>query len=170
VEEEKGNHFLSADSRGRCASIGKEFRYDVEKFPLLSWRWRVHALPEGGREDIKKGGDSGAAVYVIFNGIFGLNKMIKYVWSSSLPVGTLTKSPWNKRTKIVVLRSGPEDTGRWQTETVDVLADYERLFGGDPPEARLIAIMSDADNTESRASADYDDIVVKAGPVQRAER
>jgi len=61
---------------------------------------------------------------------------------------------------MVVLESGEALAGKWVIERRDVLADYHRLFG-DPenaPVARGIAILTDADNTASRASGDYGDI------------
>ena len=117
----------------------------------------MHRLPVGGREDIKRLADSGAGVYVIFSDHFRMNRMLKYVWSSTLPVGMETESPYNSRVKIVVKQSGSEESGRWIDEKVNVVEDFERLFGSEAPEVEAIAIMSDADNTQSFAEADYDD-------------
>ena len=157
----RGNLVLSVDTQGGNTTIAKRFNYRVQQFPLLRWRWRVRALPVGGREDQRQTGDSGAGIYVIFKGKLRLNRMIKYVWSSSLPEGTLTESPHNGRGKIIVVRSGSQDMGTWKNESANILDDYRRAFGeSDPPEVEAIAIMSDADNTQSRAQADYDDLVV----------
>jgi hypothetical protein len=44
----------------------------------------------------------------------------------------------------------------WITERRDVLADYRRLFGENKSSvARGIAILTDSDNTHSRAVGDY---------------
>ena len=61
---------------------------------------------------------------------------------------------------VIVLERGDAFLGKWVSEKRDVLADYHRLFGGngDAPVARGIAILTDADNTASRASGDYGDI------------
>jgi len=40
---------------------------------------------------------------------------------------------------------------------VNVLEDYRRFFQADPPDAQGIALLTDGDNTHSRAVADYDD-------------
>jgi len=162
IKKENENKFLRIDTRGGCTSIGKKQSYDAQIYPLLSWRWRMHKLPEKGNENYRKTNDSGAAIYVIFKGMFRLNTILKYVWSSTLPQGTETSSPYNKRTKVIVLRSGKKQAGTWINETVNIVEDYRRLFNQDPPAVEGIGILSDADNTNSTAKADYDDIIIGA--------
>jgi len=84
--------------------------------------------------------------------------MIKYVWSSSLPLGTTTQSPYNSKAKIVVLQNQHSPLGQWVTETVDVCTDYKRLFGKKPEQVQAIGLMSDSDNTGSVAIAHYREI------------
>jgi hypothetical protein len=152
--------YLHAEARGVSVSIGLEERYDVRQYPVLTWRWRVQTLPAGGDERRKGTGDSAAGVYVVFGG-WPVPRTIKYVWSSTLPVGTRTESPFAGDTKIVVLRSGPPQGDGWVEERVDVLEDYRRFFGEDPDPARGIGLLTDADNTHSLAAADYDAIVAR---------
>lgn len=160
IHEENGNRFLKIKTSGGNTSLGIQCSFEVDKYRYLSWRWRVHSLPVGAREDKRKYSDSAAGVYVIFNGNLKLNRIIKYVWSTSLQEGVVTESPFNRRTKIVVLRSGDRHKGEWVEERVDVFGDYQKIFGGEPPKVDGIAIMSDSDNTESSVEADYDDFLI----------
>jgi hypothetical protein len=77
-----------------------------------------------------------------------------------LPVGTVFDSPFSSGTKMIVVRSGRALAGTWVTEERNVLSDYDRSFGkGDtPPVPKGIAILTDSDNTHSRAVGDYGDI------------
>jgi hypothetical protein len=160
VKDESGC-YLRLTVENQCTSIGKQVTFSIDTFPILSWKWRVHTLPIGGSEDKKETNDSGAGVYIIFKGKFKLNKIIKYVWSTTLPPGTVLASPFNQNTKIIVLQSGNEKIDQWLTETVNVREDYRTVFHTIPPNVIGIAILSDADNTGSRAVADYDDFAVK---------
>ncbi|MDO5577069.1 MAG: DUF3047 domain-containing protein [Fibrobacter sp.] len=162
MEKENENWFIKIRTQGGNTTIGKECKYRVSEYPVLSWRWRMHKLPDGARESVRDSADSGAGVYVIFKGAFRLNRMLKYVWSSSLPKGSVTDSPYNKRTKIIVLRNNTDRLGEWLFEEVNVLEDYRRVFNEEPPKVECIAIMSDSDNTQSLVEADYDDIRVRA--------
>lgn len=157
---ENSNSFTTVSSSNDCTSMGTLYSYSSEQYPILSWRWRVRKLPDGATELERKKNDSGAAIYVIFKGAFKLNNIIKYVWSSSLPIGTQTVSPYNKNTKVIVLQSGVDKANKWLTESVNVYDDYKRLFGCEPPKVEGFGILTDSDNTKSSAIADYDDLVL----------
>jgi hypothetical protein len=151
--------YLEANAKNSAVTIAKKFQYDLTEYPHLIWQWRVLELPEGGDERFKKTGDSAAAIYIIFKGRFR-PKNIKYVWSASLPVGTITESPYSSKTKIVVLRNQRSPLGEWVRERVNVHADYQRLFGGKHERVQAIGLMSDSDNTESTAVAHYRGLMI----------
>jgi hypothetical protein len=151
--------YLEANAVNSAVAIAKEFSYELNEYPCLRWRWRVLDLPKGGDERFKETGDSAAGIYVIFEGFLRPNT-IKYVWSASLPLGTLTESPYNSKTKIVVLRNQHSPMGEWVAEAVDVSADYKRFFKGEPKQVQAIGLMSDSDNTGSKAVAHYRGIMI----------
>jgi hypothetical protein len=159
VTREDGEQFLRAESNAESVQIGLPVTFRLEDFPRLSWRWRVTALPTGADEREAATNDSAAGVYVVFEGGFGglLPRALKYVWSTREPRGTALPSPRYPNARIVVLESGAEHAGVWRTETVDVLQDYRRLFGAEPPAPQGIAVLTDGDDTGARAAADYDE-------------
>jgi hypothetical protein len=114
-----------------------------------------------GSEAKKKTNDSAAGVYVCFKGFTPLPYCIKYVWSSSVPVGTVLDSPHRAATKIVVLRSGAGGLGAWTDEKRNVYEDYLKVFHKKTVKNPVgIAVLTDSDDTRSRAAADYDDFAV----------
>jgi hypothetical protein len=159
VAEEGGNHFLHARSDKQDVQIGLSRVFQPKEFPLLRWRWRVDQLPSGGNERAAKTNDSAAAVYLIFDSRI-IPRVIKYVWSATLPVGTHIDSPVYWRAKVAVLRSGASGLREWRQETVNFYQDYKDLFGAEPGEVQGIAILTDADATASVAEADYDDFAL----------
>ena len=97
-------------------------------------------------------------------------RAIKYVWSSSLPVGTRIKSPVYWRSYTVVLQSGDTHIGKWQQEVVNFYQDYKDIFGEEPGQVVGIAILTDSDSTNSVAEADYDDFsLLTAGAAEDAQ-
>ena len=160
LRREKGNYFIRDSVYDAATTIGKIVSIDLTATPFLHWRWRVHSLPKGGNESIKGKADSGAGVYVIFAGYFLLNRIIKYAWSTTLPVGTITKSPYFSNVAVTILRSGSDGLGVWIGQTVNIFEDYKAIFHSTPPKVEGIAIMSDSDDTKSFAEADYDDFWV----------
>ncbi len=163
VQAEDGHKFLHADAKKISVQIGLEKAWGLEEFPILRWRWRARAFPEGTNEREKSGNDSVLSVYVVLGG-WPVPSSLKYIWSDTLPVGTTFDSPHSNRTKVFVVRSGRSLAGKWVTEERNVLADYRRLFGkGEKnPSARGILLLTDSDNTMTRAAGDYGEITVGA--------
>jgi hypothetical protein len=155
--------FLHADARGLSVQISYEKKWDLRDFPLLRWQWRAVTFPAGSNERVKSGNDSALGLYVVLSGL-PFVKTIKYIWSDTLPAGTVLDSPYSGGTKMMVLRNGRDLAGTWLTEERDVLSDYERLFEKKEkhPKAIGIAILTDADNTNSRSVGDYTDISILA--------
>lgn len=132
-----------------------------EKNPYLAWDWVVEKFPEHKTEEVlddKKEFDFGAQFYVVFGAKFFLNaKAIQYVWTETLPAGTIADSPYTSNVKILVLESGRSEG--WKHEERDIIKDYEMLFGKEPTDGIAgIGFMTDADSTKSTASAYYADI------------
>lgn len=164
VVENDGNNVLRAYSNGEAVHIMMEngddgFDWDIEQQPRLEWEWRAHELPVEAREDVERLNDSGAALYVIFKMeglIIKRPKTIKYVYSSSLPVGTVVSYG---KLKVIVAASALDGTGDWVRISRNVEDDYRDVFGDDPPRRPLsIRLWSDSDNTESPARVDFDNI------------
>lgn len=159
IVEEDGNHFLRARSDKQDVQIGLTKTFQPQQFPVLQWRWRVKQLPAGADERASQTNDSAAGVYVVFDSRI-MPRVVKYVWSSSLPVGTQVTSPAYWRAKIIVLESGAASAGEWRQETVNFYEDYKKLFGSEPGEVEGVALLTDSDGTATVAEADYDDFAL----------
>jgi len=163
VRAEDGHKFLHADAKAISVQIGLEKGWRLEDYPILRWRWRPRLFPEGSNEREKSGNDSVLSLYVVYGG-WPVPSSLKYIWSDNLPEGKSFDSPHSSKTKVLVVRSGRSLAGKWVTEERNVLADYRRLFGeGEKnPSARGILLLTDSDNTKTRAAGDYDEITVTA--------
>jgi hypothetical protein len=163
VRAEDGHRFLHADAQGISVQIGYEKTWNLKEFPILRWRWRALVFPEGSDERKKSGNDNVLSVYVVLGG-WPIPSSLKYSWSDTLPVGMIFDSPHSSKTKVFVVRSGRSLSGKWLTEERNVLADYRSLFGmGEKnPSARGILLLTDSDNTMTRAVGDYDAITIAA--------
>ena len=120
----------------------------------MTWCWRADVLP-GGNEFLNRANDSAAGLYVIFSqNWLHVPKQLKYVWSSTLPEGTI-----GRRDKFLglgfVMENGDANRGKWTFEQVD-LEDHKLKLGG-PPANRTIGLglLTDANSTRSYAEAYY---------------
>ena len=166
IVRKKEGGYLEARSNGdEAIQIGKGIVYLLSEYPTLSWEWRVVKLPKGGDESAKKTADSAAALYVILDGK-GINKKwprtIKYVWSASQPKGSRLGSPYDRKTKMVILQNQETPLNTWVKEKVDVLKDLEEFFPKDRGKVRGIAFMTDSDNTKSSTEAHIKNIIISS--------
>lgn len=172
---ENDNIYLGADSSGSSIQIAKKVSWNINRHPLLTWKWRARRLPANANEAYGNTNDSAASIYVIFQRARvpfmpwdrqPIN-VIKYVWSTTLPVGSVVNKKKEKlgvviyEGRFLVLQTGRTRLGSWMTERRNVFDDYRRLFGTSPPgNPVLVAILTDSNETRSSAAADYDDIMI----------
>ena len=158
--------YLMAHSENAASGIFYKLKFDPNKEPMVSWKWKVLKFPKKG--EVKAGGgdwieqdDYAARFYVIFPRLaFNLTKALEYVWDENLPEGTIMSSPYFENIKIIVVESGKKNLKKWVEEERNVYDDFIKAFGRKPPEVGAIAIMTDTDNSASTAEAHYDNIRV----------
>ncbi len=159
VVAEGSGRVMQAESRGTASSLYFRTRIDLRRYPLLSWRWKIAATVPGADARFRESDDYPARVYVVFpGGLFGRTRAINYIWANRLSVGEVVPSPFSDDSRMVAVESGDSRAGEWVTERRNVYEDYRRIFGREPGKVRIIAIMTDSDNTGTAARAWYDDI------------
>lgn len=154
-DENRHANVLRLRSKKASVSIYREVKLDLEKFPVLSWKWKVTKLPEGADARKLESDDQAAGVYVVFPRFpsFINSRFIGYIWETSVPEGTILRSRKNPMVHYIVVRSGVDDLGKWITERRNVLEDYRRVFGTEAPKVGGIALMIDTDDTLSDAES-----------------
>ena len=167
-------------SHAEASASGLEYptSYDLREYPWLAWRWKVPKMVEGARNSLAHIEDSPARVVVIFEGgreqlppgeqvNYDLAKAIAgttlpyatlmYVWDDNLPYGTVVQHNLSSRVKSIVVGS-KASLGTWVEERHNLLNDYKRAFGEDPPKVIAVGLMTDTDNSATVANAFYGDI------------
>ncbi|MEW5735793.1 MAG: DUF3047 domain-containing protein [Thermodesulfobacteriota bacterium] len=167
---EDGIACLRAESDAAASALIHEVSYNLTDYPYLSFSWKVGNTVKAGDEKTKQGDDYAARIYLVFKSFFFFNtKSINYIWANKLPLGQAIPNAYTKNVWMVAVESGPENVGQWRHYTVDVLSDYRRLFKTDPPPVAAVAIMTDTDNTKSRAAACYGPIRALKSPPEKPE-
>jgi len=173
---------LRADADASASGLVHKLEVDARTYPILAWRWKVGNLIEKSDATRKEGDDYPARVYVMFKydpervsaadrAKYELARLVRdeypphaginYVWDNRLPPGTILPNAYIDRVKMIVLRSGAAEVGRWVEEERNVYEDYKRAFGEEPPPISGVAVMTDTDDTGDRATAWYGDIVLR---------
>ncbi len=181
--EDNGMVAVKAVSRASASGLVRKVDIDPMQYPVVEWRWKIENVLKKGDVTRKDGDDYPARLYITFRydsskvGFFERAKYeairfahgeypplgaVNYIWESKSPVGTVVPNPYTGRVRMFVLRSGNGKSGEWVTESRNLIEDYRRAFGGDPPRISGVAVMTDTDNTGESAVAYFGDIVFKA--------
>ncbi len=160
ISDDGGRRALFADSQGTASGLYREIRVDLRRTPWLNWSWRVDQILDGVDERSKGGDDYPARVYVVVSGGAALwkTRSLIYVWSSHQAVGTTWSNAFTSKARVMALRSGTQDAGRWVNEKRDIRADFRQLFGEDIEVIDAVALMTDSDNSGQQATAWYGDL------------
>ncbi|WP_339801334.1 DUF3047 domain-containing protein [uncultured Marinobacter sp.] len=178
---EDDQQVVKATTGGGASGMIARLALDPGDSLILRWRWKVSNVFEQGDARRKDGDDYPARIYVAFrfepdkagwferakrrtvSALFGEElpgNALNYIWANRLPEGELVPNPYTDHTMMLAVSSGQEQVGEWVTIERDIVADYRRAFGAEPPALVGIAIMSDSDNTGESATAWYGDITL----------
>lgn len=145
----------------------------------LDFSLKVDHAPAGASVGDRHGEDAAARIIVAFDGDAAMLPLVDrlfmerasllsgrpfpyatlmYVIDDSLPPGSVVPSPHSGRIRKIVISGSEAVRGRWTPFERDLQADYRQAFGEAPGRLLGVGLMTDADNTQSRAKAWYGDI------------
>lgn len=116
-----------------------------------------------GNAITKTGDDYPIRNYLLFkNSALGLvsypHSCLNYIWSSRIYEEEFLTSTYTEKSIMIPLQQGESRAGSWATEEINVVKDYRKVFGKDPPRHATIAIMNDSDN-RGESSISYIDFI-----------
>lgn len=165
IVAEAGGRVLKAESSNAASGLIFNIKFDPAEYPIITWRWKIKNILSKGDAAKKSGDDYAARVYVVFPHWFPpKTKSLNYIWANRLPKGAGAPNQFFSNAAMIAVESGNENIGKWVTERRNILDDFKKAFGSDPPMAGAIAVMTDTDQTGESAVAYYDDIRIEAQP------
>ena len=156
---ENGN-FIRSEAENAASGLGKEINIDLSRTPFLNITWKVEKDLSGINENIKKGHDYAARVFVIKKtGATPLsNRAMNYVYSSNNEINSNQPSPYTKKSIDYVLSTTRENLNNWVTVKVNVKEHFKKFHNLDVTDIEGVAIMTDTDNSKKLAIAYYQNI------------
>ena len=173
-----GYYAIEASANHSMALLARPVEVDLNRTPVLCWRWRVDAPLVKADMATKAGYDYAARVYVSFampdselsfvtrtklklaRSIYGdavPDAAINYVWDNRYPVGTRKPNAYTERTRMIVAESGAANAGKWAVARHDVQQDAVAEFGSGQMRLIQLSVAADTDNTGEIARAGFAD-------------
>ena len=172
-------------SADRSASLYVALLKSASRTPMtLSWQWKTDALVAGADNRDKAREDAPLRVLVAFDGdpatlpeaerarfkraknLSGREPpyaVLMYIWSDLVPVDSVLASAHTSQVKMLAVASGPGGLGSWQSVQRNLADDYRRAYGAEPGPVLGVAVMTDTDNTGTKAVGEYANIKLKCG-------
>ncbi len=130
---------------------------DLNKTPVLRWRWRVKNLPAGadGRHPDKD--DQAVAIYIGFKDWI-CKKSISYRYETETPAGETGRANYATgllNVKWYCLRNKNDVTEKWYTEERNVAEDLKKTYGVVPKEF-ILSVCANSQYTKSHTIAELD--------------
>ena len=177
-----GRDAMAVDARSSASLLRHNLRIEPTDLGHVRFSWKVPALMADADLATRDKDDAPVRLVLVFEGDrkrfsardAALSELARaltgeelpyatlmYVWCNQRAAGTVIRSPRTDRIRKLVVESGSARLNQWLDYERDIRADYQRVFGEAPGALVGMAIMTDSDNTRSRAQAWY-------GPVQVA--
>ena len=151
---------IKADSQHSASMIYQAVNIDLNKTPYLHWQWKITHTYNNPNEQSRSGDDYPARLYIAIKGkpysLFP--RALSYVWASHSDKDSHWYSPYSQQAILVAVESGNSKVGEWVHEARNLREDIQQYFGESIDHIEGIAIMTDTDNTQSKAMSYYRDI------------
>jgi hypothetical protein len=179
IEHDGAEAHLKAESNDSASGIIFKKKFNVFQSPKARWRWKINNVYKKGNAREKSGDDYPIRIYIIFKynpesasfgkrvkyglgkklyGEYPPDSTLNYIWASRKHRAQIITNTYAKESKMIVLQAGSENAGKWLVQEVNVLENYRKAFGTDPPATASLAIMNDSDNT-GESSTSYVDYI-----------
>lgn len=155
---------VKAVSRGSASIMYQRAHVNLKETPYVNWSWCVESTL-GELDETKKTGDDFAArvAVVIAPDVAAVEpRAINYVWANTSREDSMWPNAFTASVRMLAVRSGNHQSGQWLTEKRNVREDLRTAFGDTNEVVIGIAIMSDTDNSQTRADSYFGDIYFTA--------
>jgi hypothetical protein len=170
---------LQADANRSASALMHEGDIDLERTPVVAWRWKAERPIDGADNRVASKEDAPARLVFLFDGdksklsFFDRAKMdlakrlggedlpyatLMYIWSTNAARGAVIANPHTDRVQMIVVSGLPADAGQWQNLRRNVVQDYEKVFHESPGRVTGYGLLTDTDNTGASARAWYGDV------------
>lgn len=168
---------LQLESDASASAIVYKEQFNVYDYAYMEWKWKAVSLYEKGDATKRSGDDYPLRIYITFQydpkrasvakrlkynaakllyGEYPPHSSLNYIWSNKEYNTDIITSTYAEESQMIAVQQGTTLLNTWQVNRVNLLDDYRRAFGEDPPEMAGIFIMNDSDATKE-SSVSYID-------------
>ena len=132
-------------------------KVNLNKTPIMRWRWRILNYPQGADGRDPKKDDQPIGIYLGMDGGFLKKKSLAYRWEDLTPKGFEGTVTYAKILTVhyITMQDNRAKAGEWITETRNVAEDFKRVYGKIPKKF-AVSVIGNSQYTRSNTVAELD--------------
>jgi len=135
IQRDGDRAFLKTKGVNDQMRIFKRVAWNPKEYPIVTWRWRLRAVPSGE-------GPFAAVFVSLDTDLLVIPVSTKYLWTASGNVGAIKEGGFFGAAEVVV-RAGSQPIGQWVEERVNAYADFVKIHKHEPaPQAWGISLVT----------------------------
>ncbi|HYW56100.1 MAG TPA: DUF3047 domain-containing protein [Polaromonas sp.] len=183
-----GRDAIAATSLSSASMVRQVVRVEPAQLDGVRFSWMVPELIALADMGVRESDDSPVRIVLAFEGdrskLSAKNTMLSelanalsgepmpyatlmYVWCNTRQPGSVIVNDRTDRVRKLVVESGEARLHQWINYERNIRADYKKAFGEEPGALVGIAIMTDSDNTRSKAKAWYGPVTLGTAMLPR---
>lgn len=157
---EGDDRVLRFKSHKSSFGIERAVNVDIDRYPMLTWNWKVSELPAGGDFRHTSTDDQAAQLLVVFAD----HRVLSYIWDTSAPKGTFQSAGAIPLLHIfaLVCQSGAAALNQWTSESHNLVQDYERAYHRPPSTVKGLRLQINTQHTEGSAESYFAGVTFRA--------
>lgn len=179
TQRDGARFIVNAQAESSASMFRRQLRIDAAQLGRVQFSWRVAGLIAQADLAEADASDSPVRLVFAFDGDHGRLSLrarmlfelaqaltgepppyatLMYAWDNRAEPGTVIVGPRTDRVRKIVVETGPSRLGQWLQYERDLAADFRLAYGEEPGPLIGMALMTDADNTSTRAAGQYGEV------------
>ena len=157
----EGDHALRLATENSAHMLLRFVDIDLERYPLLAWRWLIENPIETDIDELTRAGDDHPARLIIsFRTVDNQERAMEIIWGNELVTGNYK---YIDNLPHYVANGGNDTVGYWYEEEINLLGIYRELWPDDQSTSRIteIGLKGDSDDTNDDSVAWFSYIRLK---------
>ena len=132
-------------------------KVNLNKTPIMRWRWRILNYPQGADGRDPKKDDQPIGIYLGMDDGFLKKKSLAYRWEDLTPKGFEGTVTYAKILTVhyITMQDNRAKAGEWITETRNIAEDFKRVYGKIPKKF-AVSVIGNSQYTRSNTVAELD--------------
>ena len=156
VKDENENPVLHMLSEKGIGGLMVELKnVDLNKSPIMRWKWKTIVLPKNGDGRKPELGDQACEIYVISGSLFS-QKCVAYTWETDTPKNasqSFSVFLGAFKAKWFCVRNKTDGLNKWYVEERNVAKDFKDTYDFVPDEVAVM-VFCKADKTKTKSESE----------------